>query len=506
MPAGFTRLVRHTGLNWRYRTEPQEHLDGRKLYWPRGRVLGGSSAINAMCYCRGHRKDYDLWAANGADGWGWSEVLPYFTKSEDHEDGASEFHGSGGPLAVSSPHHTNPLSAAFIEAGVQAGYPRSEDFNGKHQRGFDYYELTQRHGRRVSAATAFLKPARKRKNLTVWTGALASRVLISGGRATGVRVNRHGDSMDVHGGQVILSGGAINSPQLLMLSGVGPADHLRELGIQVALDLPGVGANLQDHLDICTLAASREPVTYDHLNQFMVGLKYFLTRSGPAASNVAEAGGFVVSRMATDDRPDIQLHFVPALLDDHGQGKLAGYGMTIHACALRPESRGTIRLHSDDPTQAPAIQPRYLSEAYDRSMMVECVKLARTLYAQEAFAAHRGDEILPGADIRSDEEILAYVRRKSETIYHPVGTCKMGQDEMSVVGPDLRVHGIENLSVVDASVMPALISGNTNAPTIMIAEKYAAEEDWGQTPGLSASAGARGSARKPPATAQAPRA
>jgi choline dehydrogenase len=260
MPAGFTRLVRHTGLNWRYRTEPQEHLDGRKLYWPRGRVLGGSSAINAMCYCRGHRKDYDLWAANGADGWGWSEVLPYFRKSEDHEDGASEFHGSGGPLAVSSPHHTNPLSAAFIEAGVQAGYPRSEDFNGKHQRGFDYYELTQRHGRRVSAATAFLKPARKRKNLTVWTGALASRVLISGGRATGVRVNRHGDSMDVHGGQVILSGGAINSPQLLMLSGVGPADHLRELGIQVALDLRGVGANLQDHLDICTLAASREPV------------------------------------------------------------------------------------------------------------------------------------------------------------------------------------------------------------------------------------------------------
>lgn len=475
MPAGFTRLVTHEDLNWRYRTEPQEHLGGRRLYWPRGRVLGGSSAINAMCYCRGHRVDYDEWAANGAVGWGWDKVLPLFRKSEDHEDGASEFHGEGGPMGVSSLRHTNPLSGIFIEAAVEAGYSRTDDFNGPRQRGFDYYQVTQRKGRRASTASAFLKPARSRPNLTVWTRSLAEKILVAGNRAVGVQVNREGATAEARAGEIILSGGSINSPQLLMLSGIGPADHLREHGIEVALDLPGVGENLQDHLDICTLNATRHAVTYDNLNEFLVGLKYFLTRRGPGASNVAEAGGFVVSPMATDDRPDIQLHFVPALLDDHGQEKLSGHGMTIHACALRPESRGTIRLRSADPAVAAAIQPNYLSRDYDRKMMLECVRVARSIYAQPAFEPHRGDEILPGKEATSDEDILAFIRRKSETIYHPVGTCKMGVDEMAVVTPDLRVRGIEGLSVVDASIMPSLVSGNTNAPTIMIAEKYAAD-------------------------------
>lgn len=476
MPAGFTRLVTHKKLNWRYRTEPQEHLDGRQLYWPRGRVLGGSSAINAMCYCRGHRADYDGWEAEGASGWGWNDVLPYFLKSEDHAGGASEYHGTGGPLGVSSLRHTNPLSAVFLEAAEQAGYPRTDDFNGPRQRGFDYYPVTQRNGRRASTGTAFLKPARSHPNLTVWTGALAERILLNGTRATGVRVIRDGTTVEAYGEQVILSGGAINSPQLLMLSGIGPADHLQSLDIDVALDLPGVGSNLQDHLDICTLVACREPITYDRLNEFLVGLRYFLSRTGPGASNIAEAGGFVISPHATDDRPDIQLHFVPALLDDHGRGKLAGHGMTIHTCALRPESRGTIRLRSTDPSAHAAIQPNYLGETYDRKMMLECVRTARSIYAQPAFEPYRGEELLPGTEAATDEDIMAFIRRKAETIYHPVGTCKMGRDDMAVVGPDLRIHGIEGLSVVDASVMPNLVSGNTNAPTIMIAEKYASEQ------------------------------
>jgi len=475
MPAGFTRLIHHRGLNWGYRTEPQQNLDNRRLYWPRGRVLGGSSAINAMCYTRGHRADYDAWEAMGAQGWNWDRVLPYFIKSEDHENGASEYHGAGGPLAVSALRHTNPLSAVFLEAAEQAGFPRTKDFNGPHQRGFDYYQVTQRRGRRSSAATAYLKPARPRPNLTVLTSAQVGKMMIAGGTVRGVEYVREGTQGMAQGGEVILSGGAVNSPQLLMLSGIGPADHLRSVGIDVIHDLPGVGANLQDHLDICTLVESRQPVTYDHLNQFLVGLRYFLGRRGPGSSNIAEAGGFVVSSRASEDRPDIQMHFVPALLDDHGRGKLSGYGMTIHACPLRPESRGTIRLHGPDPFTPPAIQPCYLNEEYDRMMMLECVRLARSIYAQPAFAPYRADELLPGGEAVSDPDVIDFVRRKAETIYHPVGTCRMGEDAMAVVGSDLRVHGIENLFVVDASVMPTLISGNTNAPTIMIAEKFAAE-------------------------------
>ena len=474
MPAGFARLVDHRDLTWGYETEPQSQLNGRRLFWPRGKTLGGSSSINAMCYCRGHRIDYDLWEAGGATGWGFDSVLPLFIKSENHHLGKSEYHGEGGPLSVSALRHTNALSKVFLRAAEQAGHARTDDFNGPDQLGFSFYEVTQKKGRRCSAATAFLKPVRGRPNLEIRTDCLVEKVLISNGSASGVRLNQRGESFEARSDKVVVSAGAINSPQLLMLSGVGPAEHLRAHGIEPLHDLQGVGGNLQDHLDICTLVRSRVTTTYDQLNHFLVGLRYFLTGRGPASSNVAEAGGFVRSHLATDDRPDIQFHFVPALLDNHGRNKIPGHGLTIHSCALRPQSRGTIRLRSSSPQDSPLIQPNYLAESYDREMMLECARLSRDIFAQPAFSDVRGDEIFPGAEVTSDEDLLAFVRLKAETIYHPVGTCRMGNDDQAVVDPDLYVRGVDNLAVVDASVMPSLISGNTNAPTIMIAEKFAA--------------------------------
>jgi choline dehydrogenase len=475
MPAGFAKLIHSDSINWAYETEPQAELDGRRLYWPRGKVLGGSSSINAMCYCRGHRKDYDEWAAAGATGWSFDEVLPYFVKAEDQENGASAYHGTGGPLGVQNLRHTNPLSAVFIEAAQQAGQTHTDDFNGPRQRGFGYYQVTQRDGRRCSSAFAYLRPAAKRANLTVQTHAQATRILLDGSRATGIEYRRGRRSHSVHGGQVILAGGAINSPQLLMLSGIGPAAELRTHGIDVHHDLPGVGKNLQDHLDICTLAHCREPITYDKVSEFASGLRYLFGRKGPASSNIAEAGGFVVSRHATDDRPDIQMHFVPAFLDDHGRNILPGHGMTIHACALRPQSRGELTLQSSDALAAPLLQPNYLEYEYDRRLMLECVRLAREIFSQQAFRPYAGAELYPGVEAQSDEALLRFIRRRAETIYHPVGTCKMGVDPMAVVDPQLNVRGLDALSVVDASIMPALVSGNTNAPAIMIAEKFAAQ-------------------------------
>jgi choline dehydrogenase len=473
VPAGVAKLVDVEYLNWSYETEPQAHLDGRRLYWPRGKVLGGSSSINAMCYCRGQREDYDSWAGSGAPGWGFADVLPWFIKAEDQENGSSEFHGAGGPLCVQNLRYTNPLSEVFLEAAAEAGYPRTDDFNGAQQRGFGYYQVTQKNGRRCSSAVAYLKPARGRDNLTVQTHALATRILLDGNRATGVEYLLRGSPRVARGGQVILAGGAINSPQLLLLSGIGPADHLRSLEIDPLHPLPGVGQNLQDHLDICTLVNCLKPISYDQVSEVLSGIRYLFSRGGPASSNIAEAGAFIVSQHATDDRPDVQMHFVPALLDDHGRNILPGHGMTIHACNLRPESRGELTLGSADPRRPPLLQPNYMDSEYDRRMMLECVRLAREIFAQPAFRPYAGDEVHPGRDVQSDEAIMAFIRRKAETVYHPVGTCRMGQDEMAVVDPDLHVRGLEGLSVVDASIMPTLISGNTNAPTIMIAEKFA---------------------------------
>ena len=474
MPAGLAKLIDLQHLNWGYQTEPQAELGGRCLYWPRGKVLGGSSSINAMCYCRGHRKDYDSWAERGARGWSFEDVLPWFIRSEDQQDGASAFHGVGGPLSVQNLRHTNPLSRISLEAAGQAGHPQTDDFNGPRQRGFGFYQVTQRNGRRCSAAVAYLRPARQRPNLVVRTHALAARILLDGHRAVGVEYRSKGRTEIAEGGRVILAGGAINSPALLMLSGIGPQDVLSAAGVELRHELPGVGKNLQDHLDICTLVHCRKKITYDHLNELWAGLRYLFDRKGPGSSNIAEAGGFLVSRHATDDRPDIQMHFVPAFLDDHGRNILPGHGMTIHACTLRPESRGEITLRSADPAAAPRLQPNYLAHEYDRRMMLECVRLSREIFAQRAFAPYAGEELYPGKDVCTDADLLDFIRRKSETIYHPIGTCRMGQDDLAVVDEKLNVRGLEALSVVDASVMPTLVSGNTNAPTIMIAEKFAA--------------------------------
>jgi choline dehydrogenase len=474
MPAGLAKLTSLERINWAFDTEPQAHLQGRRLYWPRGKVLGGSSSINAMCYCRGHRGDYDSWAEAGAAGWSFDEVLPYFRKSEDQENGPSEYHGAGGPLSVQNLRHSNPLSGVFIDAAEQAGHGRTDDFNGPRQRGFGYYQVTQRDGRRWSTAAAYLRPARGRPNLTVSTHSQATRVLLDRGRAVALEYQRKGRKLSAQAGRIILSAGAINSPQLMMLSGIGPAAALRSVGIEPIHNLPGIGQNLQDHLDICTLVHCREKITYDQLSDFVVGMRYLFGRKGPGSSNIAEAGGFVVSRHATDDRPDIQMHFVPAFLDDHGRNILPGHGMTIHACTLRPESLGELTLGSADSTAPPRLQPNYLAEEYDRRLMRECVVLSREIFAQQAFQPYAGAELYPGADVQTDEAILEFIGRKAETIYHPIGTCKMGVDDMAVVDPGLKVHGLEGLFVVDASVMPTLVSGNTNAPTIMIAEKFAA--------------------------------
>ncbi len=472
MPAGLAKLVNFTSLNWNYQTEPEPQLNNRRLYWPRGRVLGGSSSINAMCFIRGHRTDYDDWERAGNPGWGWDDVLPYFMRSQNQSRGASDLHGVGGPLSVEDLSYFNPLSEIFIQSAEQAGFAVNRDFNGPGQRGFGLYQVTQKGGRRCSTAVGYLRPARSRPNLTVRTGALTLKLEFQGNRATGVRYQRHGISHLAHASsEVLLAGGAINSPQLLMLSGVGPAAELERAGIKVRHELPGVGSNLQDHLDICTLTRCSQPITYDQLSEIRVGLKYFLYHEGEGTSNIAEAGGFLVSGRGSTDRPDIQMHFVPALLDDHGRNRLPGDGYTLHACPLRPASRGRIGLHSSDPSQAPAIHPNYLSDPEDLEMMLECVRLSREILTQPAFKPFRGHEIFPGNEVSSRAGIVDFIRAKAESIYHPVGTCRMGQDKHAVVDPQLRVHGVEGLRVIDASIMPTLVGGNTNAPTVMIAEK-----------------------------------
>ena len=476
MPAGLAKLVDNRRVNWSYTTEPEPNLGGRRLWWPRGKVLGGSSSINAMVYTRGDPRDYDEWAAaTGDERWDWRHVLPLFKRAEGNTRGADEFHGADGPLAVSDLRHHNLLSAVFVDAAAAAGFARNDDFNGAAQAGFGLYQVTQKNGARCSAAVAYLRPARARENLAVLTGATTTRVLLDGGRAVGVEYRHRGGTHRAEAGRVILAGGAINSPQLLMLSGIGPADHLREHGIAPAHDLPGVGANLQDHLDICTLVRSTRPVTYDRINDVAVALRFLLKRDGIGTSNVAEAGGFARSRLAPDARCDVQFHFVPALLDDHGRNRLDGFGYTVHACALRPRSRGAIRLRSADPLAPAAIHANYLGDAEgaDLRTMVEAARLSREILAQAPFAPYRGAEIFPGADATTDADLAAFIRRKAETIYHPSGTCRMGDDEDAVVDGELRVRGVDGLRVVDASVMPTLVGGNTNAPTIMIAERAA---------------------------------
>jgi choline dehydrogenase-like flavoprotein len=476
MPAGLAKLVGRKGINWDYSTEPETNLDDRRLWWPRGKVLGGSSSINAMCYIRGVPADYDDWArATGDERWNWRNVLPYFRRAEGNTRGADALHGNDGPLGVQDLRHHNVLTEAFIDAAQSCGHAPNPDFNGPQQQGIGFYQVTQRNSARCSTATGYLRPARGRANLKVLTHAVVQRVLIASGRAVGVDFRHHGRLTRADARAVILCGGTINSPQLLMLSGIGPADHLRSRGITVTQDVPGVGANLQDHLDVCTLQHCIKPVSYDRLSDAAVALRYLLRHDGPGTSNIAEGGGFVRTRYAQDERADLQFHFIPALLDDHGRHRLPGYGFTMHACMLRPNSRGTIRLKSANPQDKPAIHANYLSDAdgYDLRMLVEGVKLSREIFAATPFDPYRGDEIFPGSAVQSDDDIVAFIRRKAETVYHPVGTCRMGSDGDAVVDSELRVHSVAGLRVVDASVMPTLPGGNTNAPTVMIAERAA---------------------------------
>jgi choline dehydrogenase len=474
MPAGLARLVDDARIDWRYYTEPQAELNGRRLYWPRGRVLGGSSSINAMCYTRGHARDYDEWAELAGQDWRYRSVLEYFRKSEHQVRGPSEYHGQGGPLHVEDLKFRNPLSAVFVEAAVACGIVRNEDFNGASQEGVGFYQVTQRDGRRCSSATAYLRPVRSRPNLKVLTGCLATRLILAAGRAQAVEYREAGALKRVSAErEVVLAAGSLGSPQLLLLSGVGPAEELRDLGIRVVLDLPEVGRNLQDHIDFCTLSKCTQPLTYDFTRsqELAVGLRYLLTRSGPGVSNVAEAGGFVRTRLAEDERPDVQLHFVPAQLDDHGRNRLPGHGFTIHACVLRPRSRGRLQLRSARAGEPPLIHAGYLSDPRDTDVLLEGIRLSRQIIGAAPFREFRGPEIFPGEGRTTRSALIDIIRRKAETVYHPAGTCRMGQDGAAVVDGELRVRGLAALRIADASIMPRLVGGNTNAPTIMIAEK-----------------------------------
>jgi choline dehydrogenase len=477
MPAALVENLRDDRFNWYYHTEPQPHMDGRRLYWPRGRVIGGSSSLNAMVYVRGHALDYERWAANGAQGWSYGEVLPYFRRAETRAKGADAYRGGEGPLHVSTGRMRNPLFHAFLEAGRQAGYAFTDDMNGFQQEGFGPMDMTIHRGRRWSAATAYLHPARSRPNLTIKTRALSTRVILERGRAAGVEYRQGGRTTVAHAErEVILSGGAINSPQLLLLSGIGNADELRAVGIAPTHHLPGVGRNLQDHLELWIQHECTKPITLHSVNnplvRVKVGIEWFLFRTGLGASAHLEAGAFIRSEAGVK-HPDIQYHFLPSVVNDHGRVPSTCHSFQAHVGSMRATSVGTIRLRSADPAVHPLIEPNYLSNERDRWELRACVKHTREIFAQRAFDAYRGREILPGPEVRTDAQIDAYVRARADSAYHPCGSCKMGVDDMAVVDPQCRVRGLEGLRVVDASIMPSIVSGNLNAPTIMIAEKAA---------------------------------
>ncbi len=480
IPFGLAFLSRMTNLGWEYDTEPQSQLNDRSLFWPRGKVLGGSSSLNAMCYIRGVPEDYDRWNDMGAKGWDWQTVLPYFKKSEKQQHGESEMHGADGYLSVSDLRHTNPLSSTFVDAAEQIGLSKVTDFNGPDREGLGFYQVTQENGQRCSTAKGYLTPALTRSNLTLLTKALVEKIQIIDGVATGVKLQLDGQSIELTANkEVLLSAGAINSPQILMLSGVGPKEHLAENGIKVKVDLPGVGQNLQDHLDTIVQHHCKNRDSYSIslalIPRYVKNtFKYLFNRQGIFTSNVAEAGGFDKTPHAADI-PDIQYHFLPAILLDHGRTTAFGYGFGVHVCGLYPKSRGEIRLRSNKPNTPAVIDPHYLEHLDDQKVMIDGVRRARKILAAASFDKYESWEVGPGPDAQTDEEILAFIRKNSETIYHPVGTCKMGDvsDVMTVVDSQLKVKGIKGLRVVDASVMPSLVGGNTNAPTIMIAERCA---------------------------------
>jgi len=478
IPLGYGKLFSNAKVNWLYSSEPEPELDGRRIVQPRGKVLGGSSSINGLLYVRGQPADFDHWRQLGNAGWSFEDVLPYFRRAEDQERGEDSLHGAGGPLAVSDVCEPHPLCEAFIAAAQQAGFPRNDDFNGPAQEGAGYFQLTARRGRRWSTAVGYLRAARRRGNLTVVSNALTSRILFSGRRAVGVEYRR-GDATHIAraDGEVIVAAGAFNSPQLLQLSGLGPAPLLKSLGIDVVADLPGVGAELQDHLQVRMQYRCTQPITMnDVVNSWRhrtgAGLRYLLFRKGLLAIGAGYAGGFFrTSPLAAT--PDVQVHFIIFSADAVGAALHSFPGFIASVCQLRPESRGFVRITSADPRQPPAIQPRYLSSRSDRDTIVAGMKLLRRIMGQPAMRRYIAEERAPDPRCTSDAELLAFARATGTTVFHPTSTCRMGPDPAAVVDERLRVRGIERLRVVDGSVMPTVVSGNTNAAVVMIAEKGA---------------------------------
>jgi choline dehydrogenase len=475
IPVGYFKTMHNPATDWCYLTEPDEGIASRQLQWPRGKVLGGSSSLNGLLYVRGQPQDYDRWAAMGNRGWSFEEVLPYFKKSEDQERGADAYHGVGGPLKVSDLRLRRPIADYFIEAATQVGIPFNADYNGARQEGVGYFQQTAHKGFRWSTAKGFLRPAKKRANLTVLTKAHTTRILIDGEAAGGVEYLQRGQLHQVRAHQeVILSAGAIGSPQILQLSGIGAKTLLDKIGIPLVRDLPGVGQNLQDHLQVRLVYKTSQRTLNDEVNNIFkrgrVGLQYLLSRTGPLTLAASQVAIFTRSNPAAE-RPDIQFHMQPLSADKPGDGAHKFSAFTSSVCQLRPHSRGYLTIKSKDPRDHPAIHPNYLSDERDHQIVIDGIKVARRIAAAPALSRHIIDEYVPGYRYQSDAELLDAARHHSQTIYHPTGTCKMGHDDMAVVDERLRVHGVRRLRVVDASIMPEIVSGNTNAPTIMIAEK-----------------------------------
>mgnify|MGYP000971955224 CR=1 FL=1 len=473
MPAGFAKMTKGIG-SWGWSTVPQRHMNGMTIRFTQAKVIGGGSAINAQIYTRGNALDYDEWRQIGCDGWSYEDVLPYFRKAEDNDSWDNRYHGNGGPLGVSKPRAPLPICEAYFAAAAALGIPRNDDMTGATQDGVGYYQLTQRNARRSSAAMAYLAPNRGRANLTVRTGAQVKRIVVENGRATGVEMMD--GSRVTAAAEVVLSSGAIGSPRMLMLSGIGPADHLAEVGIRPVLDQPEVGSNFQDHLDLFVIAEVTGPHTYDRyarpLWSAVAGLQYLATRKGPVASSLFETGGFwYADRDARS--PDVQLHLGLGSGIEAGVAAMPNGGVTLNSAYLRPRSRGTVRLASSDPAAAPLIDPNYWEDPHDREMSIRGLKLAQEIMRQAPLRPFVLAERLPGPEVRTDQDYFDFACRHSKTDHHPAGTCRMGSDPAAVVDPRLRLNGIERLRVIDASIMPTVVSSNTNAPTIMIAEKAA---------------------------------
>ncbi|MGJ5075330.1 GMC family oxidoreductase [Bradyrhizobium oligotrophicum] len=476
VPLGYGKLFKEKTVNWMYQTEPEPGLDGRSVFQPRGKVLGGSSSINGLLYVRGQHEDYDRWRQRGNVGWGYDDVLPYFKRAENQSRGADDYHGIDGPLPVSDWRHEDPLSEAFVKAAVEAGLPFNGDFNGASQEGAGFFQTTTRRGRRASTSASYLRPALGRSNLHVETDALAQRIVFEGRRAGGVTFSQRGRMRTARARrEILVSSGAYNSPQLLQLSGVGPAELLKQHGLDVVLDAPGVGSDLQDHLQVrivmrCSQRITLNDIVNNPVRKVLAGARYAAFRNGPLTIAAGTAGAF----FKTDPRlasPDIQIHFIPFSTDKMGEKLHTFSGFTASVCQLRPESRGSLRIRSADPTVPPEIRINYLASETDRRANVDGLRILRKILAAPALKPYVSGESYPGSKIVSDDDILAYCRQTGSTIYHPTSTCRMGTDAVAVVDQRLRVRGIDGLRVVDASIMPDLVSGNTNAPVIMIAEK-----------------------------------